>query len=56
MDLDLPDEAISADQVGEEIVALAARAHAAGIDPDQAVRDAVRRLEQQVVEAESAAR
>jgi XTP/dITP diphosphohydrolase len=56
VDLDLPDEAISADQVGEEIVALAARAQASGIDPDQAVRDAVRRLERQVVEAESAAR
>jgi XTP/dITP diphosphohydrolase len=54
--LDLPDEAVSADQVGEEIVALAARAHASGIDPDQAVRDAVRRLERRVVEAESAAR
>ena len=36
VDLDLPDDAISADQVGEEMVALAARAHAAGIDPDQA--------------------
>ena len=56
VDLDLPNEAISADQVGEEIVALAARAQACGIDPDQAVRDAVRRLEQHVVEAESAAR
>jgi XTP/dITP diphosphohydrolase len=56
VDLDLPDQAISADQVGAEIVALAARAHASGIDPDQAVRDAVRQLERQVVEAESAAR
>jgi XTP/dITP diphosphohydrolase len=55
VDLDLPDEAISADRVGEEILALAARAQACGIDPDQAVRDAVRRLEQQVVEAETAA-
>ena len=54
--LDLPDETISADQVGEQILALAARAQACGIDPDQAVRDAVRRLERQVVEAESAAR
>ena len=55
VDIDLPDGAISADQVGEEIMALAARAQANGIDPDQAVRDAVRRLERQVVEAESAA-
>jgi XTP/dITP diphosphohydrolase len=56
VDLDLPDEPISADQVGEEILALAARAEASGIDPDQAVRDVVRRLERQVMEAESAAR
>jgi MazG family protein len=54
VEIDLPDEAISADQVGEEIVALAARAQASGIDPDQAVRDVLRRLERQVVEAESA--
>ena len=54
VELDLPDEPVSAEQVGEEILALAARAEAAGIDPDQAVRDAVRRLERQVVEAESA--
>jgi XTP/dITP diphosphohydrolase len=53
--LDLPDEAIGAAEVGEEIVALAARAQACGIDPDQAVRDAVRRLERQVEDAESAA-
>jgi XTP/dITP diphosphohydrolase len=56
VDLDLPDEPIGADQIGEEILALAARAEASGIDPDQAVRDVVRRLERQVVEAESAAR
>jgi len=53
--LDLPDEAISAEQVGEQMLALVARAEACGIDPDQAVRDVVRRLEQQVLEAESAA-
>jgi XTP/dITP diphosphohydrolase len=56
VELDLPTEAISADQVGEQIVTLAARAQACGIDPDQAVRDVVRRLERQVAEAESAAR
>src|SRR3712207_3136792 len=55
VDLELPEKAISADQVGEGIVALVARAEACGIDPEQAVRDAVRRLEQQVVQAESAA-
>jgi XTP/dITP diphosphohydrolase len=56
VNLDLPDDGITAEQVGEQIVALAARAQACGIDPDQAVRDVVRRLERQVVEAESAAR
>jgi len=53
--LDLPDEAIGADEVGEQILTLAARAQACGIDPDQALRDVVRRLELQVVEAESTA-
>jgi XTP/dITP diphosphohydrolase len=52
--LDLPDEPVTAAQVGAEILALAARAEAAGIDPDQAVRDAVRGLERQVVEVETA--
>jgi XTP/dITP diphosphohydrolase len=56
VNLELPDEEISAEQVGEQIVALVARAQACGIDPDQAVRDVVRRLERQVVEAESTAR
>ena len=51
--LDLPDASVTAEQVGTEILALAARAEAAGIDPDQAVRDAVRGLERAVVAAES---
>ncbi len=51
--MDLPDEPVTAEQVGAEILALAARAEAAGIDPDQAVRDAVRGLERQVIAAES---
>jgi XTP/dITP diphosphohydrolase len=51
--IDLPTEPVTAEQVGTEIVALAARAEAAGIDPDQAVRDAVRGLEQRVVAAET---
>jgi XTP/dITP diphosphohydrolase len=51
--VDLPDDPVTADRVGAEILALAARAEAAGIDPDQAVRDAVRGLEQQVVAAET---
>ena len=51
--VDLPGEPVTAEQVGTEILALAARAEAAGIDPDQAVRDAVRGLERQVVAAEA---
>jgi len=50
----LPDEPTSAEEVGAQLLALAARAHAAGIDPDQALRDAVRGLETRVREAESA--
>jgi XTP/dITP diphosphohydrolase len=52
--VDLPDQLVTAEQVGADILALAARAEAAGIDPDQAVRDAVRGLERQVVAAEAA--
>jgi XTP/dITP diphosphohydrolase len=54
--MELPDEPVTAAQVGADILGLAARAQAAGIDPDQAVRDAVRDLERQVVAAEAAAR
>ena len=50
----LPDEPICAEELGAQLLALAARAHAAGIDPDQALRDAVRGLETRVREAESA--
>ena len=50
----LPDEPTSTEEVGAQLLALAARAHAAGIDPDQALRDAVRGLEARVREAESA--
>jgi XTP/dITP diphosphohydrolase len=39
--------------VGEEILALAARAQAAGIDPEQALRDATRALEVRVRHAET---
>ncbi len=52
----LPEEPVTADEVGDGLLSLAARAQACGIDPDQALRDAVRELERQVVEAESAAR
>ena len=37
-----------------QILELAARAQAAGIDPDQALRDAVRALEARITGAESA--
>ena len=52
----LPDQAVTAEQVGDGLLSLAARAQACGIDPDQALRDAIRVLERRVVEAESAAR
>ena len=52
----LPEEPVTADEVGDGLLSLAARAQACGIDPDQALRDAVRVLERQVVEAESADR
>ena len=51
--VDLPDDAVTAEQVGEQLLALAARAQSAGIDPDQALRDAVRGLERRVVAAEA---
>ena len=54
--VDLPAAPVTAEQVGAEILALAARAEAAGIDPDQAVRDAVRGLERTVVTVETATR
>jgi XTP/dITP diphosphohydrolase len=50
----LPDEPTTADEVGAQLLALAARAHAWGIDPDQALRDAVRVLEARVRDAEQA--
>lgn len=54
--VDLPDEPIGAEELGEQILALAARAHASGIDADQATRDAVRRLESRVRDAEQGVR
>jgi XTP/dITP diphosphohydrolase len=50
----LPDEPTTAEEVGAQLLALAARAHAAGIDPDQALRDVVRVLEASVRHAEAA--
>ena len=49
----LPDEPVTAGEVGEQMVALVARAQASGVDADQAVRAAVRALEGRVREAEA---
>lgn len=54
LDLVLPDDPTTAEEVGLQIVVLAARAQASGIDPEQALRDAVRGLEARVRDAESA--
>ena len=51
----LPDDPTTAEEVGIQILALAARAQASGIDPEQALRDVVRRLESQIHTAEAAA-
>ena len=53
VDVDLPEGPVTEDQVGTELLGLVARAQAQGIDPDQALRDAVRQLEQRVREAEA---
>ena len=53
--LELAAEPVTAEQVGADVLALVARAHASGVDPEQAVRDALRGLERQVVAAESTA-
>jgi XTP/dITP diphosphohydrolase len=54
--LELPQDPITAVALGQAVVELVARANASGIDADQAVRQAVRRLEADVraVEADDA--
>ena len=52
VEVGLPTEPVTASKVGESIVALVARAQASGVDADQAVRDAVRALEEAVLTAE----
>ena len=52
--ISLPDEPTTAEEVGGQLIALAARAQAAGIDPDQALRNAIRDLEARVRDAELA--
>lgn len=53
--VDLPDEPITAEQVGQGILDLVLRAQAHGIDADQAARDALRELEARVRQAEEGA-
>lgn len=48
VDVALPDSPIAAHEVGSQIVGLVARAHASGVDADQATRMALRELESQV--------
>ena len=50
--VELPSEPLTAEEVGAGILHLVARAQAHDIDPDQALRDAVRRLEAGVRAAE----
>lgn len=51
--VELADQPITAEEVGEELLALVARAQASGVDPEQAARAAVRGLEEQVRVAEA---
>lgn len=50
--VDLATEPITAEEVGEQIMALVQRAQASGVDADQATRDALRVLEDRVRQAE----
>ncbi|MCL2736430.1 MAG: MazG family protein [Propionibacteriaceae bacterium] len=52
VDVPLDDAPITAQETGAAILALVARAHASHVDPDQAVRQAVRSLEEQARSAE----
>jgi len=51
--LEVPTEPITADELGAALLQLAARASASGLDAEQATRDAVRTLEDQVRAAEA---
>ena len=54
VDVALPEDPTTPEEVGTQILELAARAQAAGIDPDQALRDTVRAIEARITTAESA--
>jgi XTP/dITP diphosphohydrolase len=51
--LTLPDEPVTAAEVGAQMLALVARAQASGVDAEQATRTALRGLEARVREAEA---
>lgn len=53
VDLELSTEPIEADQLGDALLELVARAQASGHDPEQAARAALRRLEARVVAVEN---
>ncbi len=55
VDVTFPAAEITASQVGEQIVALVARAQASGVDPEQAVRDTLRSVETRIRDAEASA-
>ena len=50
--VELESDPVTADEVGAQLVALVARAQASGVDPEQAARASVRRLEDDVRRAE----
>ena len=50
-----PSEPVTAEDVGEQIQALVARAQASGVDADAAVREALRGLEERIRQAEGPA-
>ena len=52
VDVELPEEPITAEQTGDELLTLIARAQASGVDADQALRDQLRRLESDIRDAE----
>ena len=49
VDVKLPDEPITAEETGEQFLTLIARAQASGVDPDQALRDRLRSLEDEIL-------
>lgn len=52
VDVELPEKPITAEQTGDELLTLIARAQASGVDADQALRDQLRRLESDIRDAD----